>query len=176
MSQIRDEMAEDVKWVKFWETPGILAAEVVAGRLKAEGIPAWVWQQGAGSAMGLTYGPMGRGHVMVPEAELNHARKIMATDLTFDTDDEEGSWETDLDPEELDRDSGWLSKGILALTALAVSPFGVAVAFVIAKLFGGEDNSATECPDCEIVFELDEEELKQGWFTCPECGRTVLVK
>ncbi len=176
MSQNRDALAEDIKWVKFWETPGTLAAEVIAGRLKAEGIPAWVWQQGAGSAMGLTYGPMGRGHVMVPESELDRARQVMAADHTAEAIDEEALWEPDFDQEVAGSGGGWLSKSVLALTALAVSPLGVAAAFVVAKLLGGKDNSDTECPDCETVFELDEEELQQGWFICPECGRTVLIK
>jgi DNA-directed RNA polymerase subunit RPC12/RpoP len=176
MIQNRDETPEDIKWVKFWETPGSLAAEVIAGRLKAEGIPAWVWQQGAGAAMGLVYGPMGRGHVMVPEEELDHARRVMATDLTPEVSGEEALLEADLDSEEDDGGGGWLSKGVLALLAVAVSPIGVAVVFIVAKLLGGEENFDTECPDCEIIVDLDEEETKQGWFVCPECGRTVLIK
>lgn len=26
-----------------------------------------------------------------------------------------------------------------------------------------------ECPYCGVTLELDEQELEQGWFTCPEC-------
>ena len=175
MNENSDAMPEDVKWVKFWETPGSLAAEVIAGRLRAEGIPAWVWQQGAGAAMGLTYGPMGRGHVMVPEEELDHARNVMAADLTLEESDQEALSGEDLEAE--DEDSGdWLSRGILALTALAVSPLGVAAAFVVAKMFGGQEEYYPECPDCEIVVDLDDDENDQGWFICPECGRTVLIK
>ena len=174
--QNMDETPEDIKWTKFWETSGSLSAEVIAGRLRAEGIPSWVWQQGAGAAMGLIYGPMGRGHVMVPEDELDHARRVMATDLTPEVGDEEALLEADLDPEKNENGGGWLSKGVLALIAVAVSPIGVAVAFVVAKLLVGEENFHTECPDCEISVDLDEEETKQGWFTCPECGRTVLIK
>ena len=74
--------SDETKWVKFWETSGSLSAEVIAGRLRSEGIPAWVWQQGAGAAMGLIYGPMGRGHVMVPEDQLEDARQIMTDDLS----------------------------------------------------------------------------------------------
>lgn len=170
------EIPEDIKWVKFWETSGSLSAEVIAGRLRTEGVPAWVWQQGAGAAMGLTYGPMGRGHVMVPEEQLEAARRIMATDASDDAGLER-DW-TDLDDEAVDDEDGdgWLSKGILTLTALAVSPLGVAAALIVAKLFGGDEDVGPGCPDCELNFELDEEEVEQGWFICPECGRTVLLE
>jgi hypothetical protein len=168
-----EEMPEDTKWAKFWETSGILPAEVIAGRLRAEGIPAWTWQQGAGAAMGLTYGPLGRGHVMVPEEQLDQARRIMATDFSPEVDDEE-LWD-ESDPAGVDFAEDRLSKGALALIALAVSPLGVAAAFIIAKLFGGREEFDLECPDCEITVDLNEEEKTQGWFICPECGRTVLT-
>jgi hypothetical protein len=172
-----DETLEDIQWAKFWETPGILSAEVIAGRLRAEGIPAWVWQQGAGTAMGLTFGPMGRGHVMVPEEQLETARRIMALDLTHEDDGGEGFWQDQDIEDENDRDGdGWLSKAVFALTALAVSPLGVAVAFVVAKLFAGQEDEGPICPDCETMVDLDETEIIQGWFICPECERTVLLK
>jgi len=174
MNPDTEEMPQDTKWAKFWETSGILPAEVIAGRLRAEGIPAWTWQQGAGSAMGLTYGPMGRGHVMVPEDQLDQARRIMATDFSPEDDDEE-LWD-DSDLAGMDSGDDKLSKGALALLAFAVSPLGVAAAFVVAKLFGGREDFNPECPDCEIIVDLDEEEKTQGWFICPECGRTVLIK
>jgi hypothetical protein len=169
-----DELPEnDVEWVKFWETPGSLAAEVIAGRLRADGIPAWVWQQGAGAAMGLTYGPLGRGHVMVPREELEHARKLMADGLVPAESNDDAPAE-DLDPEDESED-GWFSKAILALTALAVSPLGVAAAFVVAKLFAGQADEPPQCPDCELYVDLDDDERSQGWFICPDCGRTVLI-
>ncbi len=133
--------SEAIKWVKFWETSGSLSAEVIAGRLRSEGIPAWVWQQGAGAAMGLIYGPMGRGHVMVPEEQLERARQIMADDLSDIAAGEEARPDRDSEMLETD-DDGWLAKGILALTALAISPLGVIAAFVVAKLFGEDEDGA----------------------------------
>ena len=169
-----EEIPENTKWVKFWETSGILSAKVIAGRLRAEGIPAWTWQQGAGAAMGLTFGPMGRGHVMVPEEQLDQARRIMASDYSPEVGDEELWEESDLADE--DKRDDQLSKSALALLAIAVSPLGVAAAFVVAKLFGGREDFDPECPNCEIIVDLDQEEKNQGWFICPVCGRTVLTK
>ena len=32
-----------------------------------------------------------------------------------------------------------------------------------------------ECPYCGITLELDEMELEQGWFTCPECDKETNI-
>ena len=32
-----------------------------------------------------------------------------------------------------------------------------------------------ECPYCGVELELDETELKQGWFACPECGEETNI-
>jgi hypothetical protein len=171
-----DETPENIKWVKFWETPGVLPAEVIAGRLRVEGIPCWVWQQGAGTAMGLTYGPMGRGYVMVPEEQLEQARRVMVTDFAPGANGVEESLESGLDTSDADNGGDWLSKGVLALIAVVVSPVGVAAAYVVSKFLGSMENFDPVCPDCEIVVDLDEEEEIQGWFICPECERTVFIK
>lgn len=165
--------SEDIEWVKFWETPGSLSAELIAGRLRSEGIPAWVWQQGAGAALGLTYGPMGRGHVMVPEEDLEAARMIMAEDLSAVAPERDDWSEED---EVSSAGEGWLAKSLLALLAFAVSPLGVAAAFVVARLFGSEINDGPVCPDCGMVVDLNVREEEQGWFVCPDCGRTVVVR
>ena len=126
--------------------------------------------------MGLIYGPMGRGHVMVPEEQLEQARRVMATDFTPEVSGEEEWLESDLDSSNADDVGVWLSKGVLALIAVAVSPIGVAAAYVVAKLLANKEDFDTVCPDCELVVDLDDEEKIQGWFICPECGRTVLFK
>jgi hypothetical protein len=165
-----------VKWVKLLETPGTLSAEVIAGRLKSEGIPAWVWQQGAGRAMGLTYGPMGRGHVMVPEELLEEAERILDTEVAPDSAAEETWPESDSDSSEADDGREWLSKGVLALTALAISPLGVAAAWLVTKLAGQDDRFSAPCPDCRIWADLNEQEEAQGWFICPNCDRKISFK
>lgn len=70
----------EVRWVVVERTGGITIAEIIAGRLQAEGIPARAWQEGAGEALGLTVGLLGTGHVVVPEEYEERARKILAED------------------------------------------------------------------------------------------------
>jgi len=114
--------------------------------------------------------------VMVPEEQLEHARRVMVTDFTPGVSGEEEWLESDLDSSGADNGGDWLSKGALAMIAVAVSPIGVAAAYVVAKLLGGKEDLDTVCPDCENVIKLDEEEEIQGWFICPECEHTVLIK
>lgn len=66
-----------VKWEIVAQMPGITPATIVAGRLKAEGVPTRVWQEGAGQALGLTVGLLGTGYVAVPEAYVEQAREIL---------------------------------------------------------------------------------------------------
>jgi hypothetical protein len=32
-----------------------------------------------------------------------------------------------------------------------------------------------ECPYCGVILELDEQEIEQGWFTCPECEQKTNI-
>lgn len=82
----------EVRWEQVAKTPGLTPAEIMVGRLRAEGIPAVAWQEGAGVALGLTVGLLGEGHVMVPEEYADRAREILAIaealDLSDDADDD----------------------------------------------------------------------------------------
>ena len=49
------------KWEVVTKTAGLNTAEIIVGRLMAEGIPARAWQEGAGQAFGLTVGLLGNG-------------------------------------------------------------------------------------------------------------------
>jgi hypothetical protein len=69
-----------MRWEVVEQTSGITAAEIVAGRLQSEGIPARAWQEGAGEAIGLIVGLLGTGHVVVPEEFAERARAILAAD------------------------------------------------------------------------------------------------
>lgn len=72
--------AREIRWEVVERTPGITVAEIIAGRLQSEGIPARAWQEGAGEALGLIVGLLGTGHVVVPEEYAERARAILAAD------------------------------------------------------------------------------------------------
>lgn len=71
---------QEVRWEVVETTSGITVAEIIAGRLQSEGIPARAWQEGAGEALGLIVGLLGTGHVVVPEEYAARARAILAAD------------------------------------------------------------------------------------------------
>jgi hypothetical protein len=68
-----------VRWEVVARTSGITQASILAGRLRAEGIAARVWQEGAGQAIGLVVGILGTGNVAVPAGMAEEARRILAT-------------------------------------------------------------------------------------------------
>lgn len=72
---------QEVRWEIVARTPGLLQAQIIAGRLAAEGVPVRVWQEGAGQALGLTVGMLGTGHVLVPESHADQALEILALEL-----------------------------------------------------------------------------------------------
>lgn len=87
---------QEVKWEVVAQLPGITPATVVAGRLKAEGIPVRVWQEGAGQALGLTVGLLGTGYVVVPEEFVEQALEIL--EVEYDEDD--AYWADEFEDEE----------------------------------------------------------------------------
>jgi hypothetical protein len=70
--------SHEVVWRNVMKTGGILQAQIMAGRLQAEGIPARAWQEGAGGALGLTVGLLGTGYLDVPEEYVAQAQEILA--------------------------------------------------------------------------------------------------
>ena len=68
----------EVQWVEVAQTMGLAQAQILAGRLQAEGIPSYAWQEGAGQAAGLIVGLLGAGHVMVPEKHEERALDILS--------------------------------------------------------------------------------------------------
>jgi hypothetical protein len=77
---------KEVRWKVVAETPGLMPAQIIAGRLHEEGIPVRAWQEGAGQALGLTVGLLGTGYVAVPEEYEEKALEILAIDFD-DSDD-----------------------------------------------------------------------------------------
>jgi hypothetical protein len=84
-----DEGAEEVRWVTVSETYGLVPATIIVGRLRAEGIPARAWQEGAGQATGLIVGDLGTGHVLVPEEYEAAALDILSEEYEVSDWDEE---------------------------------------------------------------------------------------
>ena len=78
---------KETRWEEVATTSGITAAQILAGRLQTEGVPARAWQESAGQAAGLVVGILGTGHVVVPEAYAERARQILAdVDSDFEED------------------------------------------------------------------------------------------
>lgn len=75
---------KEVNWVEVAQTFGLTQAQIIAGRLQAEGIPAYAWQEGAGRAAGLVIGLLGAGHVMVPEEYEEEALDILSDEEEID--------------------------------------------------------------------------------------------
>lgn len=74
---------EAVNWEVVAKLPGLVPAQIVAGRLESEGIPARAWQEGAGQALGLTVGLLGNGYVLVPEEYKEQAIAILDEEVAF---------------------------------------------------------------------------------------------
>jgi hypothetical protein len=80
---------DEIRWKVVAQTFGITPAEIIVGRLRAEGIPALAWQEGAGRAVGLVVGLLGTGHVVVPEEFEEEALRILNEDVEIAGDVEE---------------------------------------------------------------------------------------
>lgn len=72
-----EDWVEDADWVEIAVVGGITVAEVIATSLRAAGIPALAYQEGAGQALGLTIGALGDASVLVPESRADEARRLV---------------------------------------------------------------------------------------------------
>lgn len=91
----------DQKWVVVYTTFGLFDAEVIVGRLQAEGIPARAWAESAGRAIGITVGKLGTSYIEVPEIFLEEAETIIGMDFSEGTDEDAANYlaEEDADPD-----------------------------------------------------------------------------
>lgn len=87
---------KEILWEVVAKTDGLVTAQILVGRLQAEGLLARAWQEGAGRALGLTVGLLGTGYVMVPKEDVARAKAILEEDVELDFDDDE--FEEDYDP------------------------------------------------------------------------------
>jgi hypothetical protein len=77
----------DQEPVVVWEAANTLEAEIVKGRLEAEGIPAIVRGEAASQLFGLTTGGLARADVLVPAALAERASEILSADIVEEEDD-----------------------------------------------------------------------------------------
>lgn len=89
---------EEIQWEIVAQTPGLIPAQIIAGRLQTEGIPTRAWQEAAGQAIGLTVGLLGTGYVAVPVEMAEQALAILN-----EIPDESDSWD-EVEADELEMD------------------------------------------------------------------------
>jgi len=64
-------------WVQVASVQAEVQAELLRGLLEAQEIPVLLSREGAGRALGLTIGPLGEVHILVPDQYLNQANKVL---------------------------------------------------------------------------------------------------
>jgi len=65
------------EYVQVYTAYGQLAAEMVRLLLESRSIPAWLLQESAGLALGLTVGPLGEVSILVPVELEPEAREVL---------------------------------------------------------------------------------------------------
>lgn len=78
--------------VVVWEAANRMEAEIVAGRLHAEGIPAIIRGEALGTIYGLTTGSLAAANVLVPAPLAEQALALLATEVEWE--DAEQPFET----------------------------------------------------------------------------------
>ncbi len=81
--------SDDQKPVMVWEAANRMEAQIVAGRLHSEGIPAIIQGETLGAIYGLTTGNLAAATVWVPGALADKALEILNTDVDVEWDDTE---------------------------------------------------------------------------------------
>jgi hypothetical protein len=76
-----------VRWVVIAETPGLLPAQIIADRLRSDGLPARAWQESIGQVYGIVTGPLGTGYVLVPAEYQAQALAVLETTADDEPED-----------------------------------------------------------------------------------------
>jgi hypothetical protein len=84
-------------WKVAAEAASEAEAHIIVGRLAQDNIKAWVQQEPAGSAIGITVGALGEVKVMVSAEDYERAKALLAEDQSNILNEEEG---IDADSEE----------------------------------------------------------------------------
>ncbi|MGD8586536.1 MAG: hypothetical protein PVJ75_14390 [Chloroflexota bacterium] len=161
------DQQSDADWVQLKTATGPEEAALEVAFLRANGVEAFTWQEGAGHAYGLTVGLLGASHIMVKEDQLELARSIIESQA-------EASPEADQPTDDTFSET---SKAMMGLTAIALNPLGAGMAIGASQLLGrhhaDEQANLVDCPQCGTPLELSDEEVAQGHFICPECGGLI---
>jgi hypothetical protein len=68
---------------------GMIEAEILRGLLEAAGVAVWLSHESAGSAYGLSVGPMGEVEIFVPRRDETTARQVVSAYHAGQGDDEQ---------------------------------------------------------------------------------------
>jgi hypothetical protein len=79
---------DDQSPVVVWEAANRMEAEIVAGRLKSEGIPTIIRGEALGTIYGLTTGSLAAATVLVPAPLADKALAILASDTELEAEGE----------------------------------------------------------------------------------------
>jgi hypothetical protein len=89
---LKELLMDEEEWVVIDELAGDAQAEILGGLLAAQGIKAYISQEGAGhSALALTVGLLGKAQILVPRSQEVQARNVLKEyyDGAFEASDEE---------------------------------------------------------------------------------------
>lgn len=157
----------DAPWIQLAEVGGVEEASLIVSYLRANGVEAYAWQEGAGRALGLTVGELGASHIMIREDQLQLARLVLETEVERDSNGDEPA----------DESLAQSAKALMGLTAITVNPLGAGIAYGLARILGhhdeGDQDNLVECVHCSTALELTDQEVAQGWYDCPQCQQTV---
>ena len=81
-------MSDSQDWIQIFKTYGLPEAQIVAGQLTAEGIPAKAMPLEAGGRMGISVGKLGEAAVFVPGEFVEQAEEIIYEPLPEGWEDE----------------------------------------------------------------------------------------
>jgi hypothetical protein len=75
---VKEILMDEEEWVVIDELAGDAQAEILGGLLAAQGIKAYISQEGAGhSALALTVGLLGKAQILVPRSQEAQARDLL---------------------------------------------------------------------------------------------------
>lgn len=157
----------DSDWVQLETVSGAEEASLLVGYLRANGVEALAWQEGAGRAYGLSVGSLGVSHIMVREDQKQLAQSLLEAEVEDYSEDDQSA-------EDALSDS---SKAAMGLIAAVFNPVGTALALGLSQLAGRHDEDdqpqLVECAECGAELELSTQEIAQGHYICPECQELI---